>query len=162
GTIIDVRGAEVALGQAQVNALTAHNTARVSKVRLFQDMGVAPNPDAELTTTFTVAQPGLTLDSLLSIARRSNPDVLAKRSREYSAQQQIRVAQSNYLPQLFLSTGYGAQASGYADAQALADQSVASVASQYRSCVSSDSLRLGAGLAARGCGTGTLTPTQLD
>src|SRR5262249_42296634 len=111
GTIIDVRTAEVALGQAQVNALTAHNTARVSKVRLFQDMGVAPDPEADLTTTFTVAQPALTLDSLLSIARRGNPDVLAKQSREYSSKQQIRVAQSSYLPSLSLSTGYGAQAS---------------------------------------------------
>ena len=162
GTIIDVRAAEVALGQAQVNSLTAHNTARVSKVRLFQDMGVAPDIDAALTTTFQVAQPTFTLDSLLSIARRSNPDVAARRSREYSAQQQIRVAQANYLPSISLSTGYGAQASGYADAQALADQSAASVASSFKGCLSADSLRVGAGLAARGCGTGTLSTSQLD
>ncbi|MGH7618381.1 MAG: TolC family protein [Gemmatimonadaceae bacterium] len=161
GTIIDVRAAEVALGQAQVNALTAHNTARVTKVRLFQDMGVAPDPDAKLTSTFTVAQPTFTLDSLLAIARRSNPDLAARHSREYAAQQQIRVSQSSYLPFISLSTGYGANASGYADAEALADQSVASVASSYRGCLSSDSLRVGAGLAARGCGTGTLSPSQL-
>lgn len=162
GTIIDVRGAEVALGQAQVQALTGHNTARISKVRLFQDMGVAPDVDAKLTTTFTVALPSFTLDSLISLAQRSNPDLAARKSREYSSQQQIRVQQSNYLPFISLGTGYGAQASGYANAQALADQAVTSAASQYRSCVASDSLRVGAGLAARGCGTGTLSASQLD
>jgi outer membrane protein len=162
GTIIDVRAAEVALGQAQVNALTAHNTARVSKVRMFQDMGVAPDMNAKLTTTFTVAQPTFTLDSLLSIARRSNPDLAARQSRQYAAQQQIRVQQSNYLPFISLSTGYGANASGYANSQALADQSLASAGSQFRNCLTSDSIRVGAGLAARGCGTGTLTPGQLD
>jgi outer membrane protein len=162
GTVIDVRGAEVALGQAQVQALTAHNTAQISKLRLFQDMGVAPDLNAKLTTTFAVAQPTFTLDSLLAIARRSNPDVAAKKSREYSAQQQIRVAQSNYLPSLSLSTGYGANAFGYADAQVLADQTVAQAATSYKSCLSADSLRVGAGLAARGCGTGTVSPAQLD
>ncbi len=162
GTIIDVRSAEVALGQAQVNSLTLHNQARIAKVRMFQDMGIAPDVDANLTTTFPVAEPKFTLDSLLTIGRRSNPDLAARQSREYSAQQQIRVAQSNYLPSVFLSTGYGAQASGYADSQVLADQTVAGVASSYKGCLSSDSLRVGAGLAARGCGTGTVSPSQLD
>jgi len=152
----------VALGQAQVNALTTHNSARVSKVRLFQDMGVPPNTEAKLTTTFAVATPTFTLDSLLSLARRVNPDVAAKKSREYSSQQNIRVAQTQYLPSLSLSTGYGANAFGYADAQVLADQTVASVASSFRSCMTADSIRVGAGLAARGCGTGTVSPQQLD
>jgi outer membrane protein len=162
GTVIDVRAAEVALGQAKVNALTAHNTARVAKLRLFQEMGVPADPDAKLTTTFPVAQPAFTLDSLLALARRVNPDVAAKKSREYSAQQQIRVAQSNYLPSISLSTGYGANAFGYADAQILADQTVAGVANSYRGCLAADSIRVGAGLAAKGCGTGTVSPAQLD
>jgi outer membrane protein len=162
GTIIDVRAAEVALGQAKVNALTAHNTARVSKLRLFQEMGVPADADARLTTTFTVAQPTFSLDSLLALARRVNPDLAAKKSREYSAQQQIRVAQSSYLPSLFLSTGYGANAFGYTDSQILADQATASAAGSYKGCVTADSIRVGAGLAAKGCGTGTLSATQLD
>jgi outer membrane protein len=162
GTIIDVRAAEVALGQAKVNSLTAHNTARVAKLRLFQEMGVPADPDAKLTTTFPIAQPTFTLDSLLGLARRSNPDLAAKKSREYSAQQQIRVAQSSYLPSLFLSTGYGANAFGYADAQILADQTVAGVAGSFKNCMTTDSIRVGAGLAPKGCGTGTVSAAQLD
>lgn len=162
GTIIDVRAAEVALGQAQVSALTAHNTARIAKLRLFQDMGVAAEPNANLTTTFEIAKPTFSLDSLLSLARRVNPDVAARKSREYSAQQQIRVAQANYLPSVFLSTGYGANAFGYTDSQILADQTVAGVASSFKSCVTADSIRVGAHLAPKGCGTGTVSEAQLD
>ena len=40
GTILDVRTAEVAVGQAQVASLTAHNQAVIEKLRLFQFMGV--------------------------------------------------------------------------------------------------------------------------
>lgn len=161
GTIIDVRAAEVALGQAQVNALTAHNAARVSKVQLFQTMGVAPDPDAKLTTTFPVAQPTFSLDSLLDLARRVNPDVAAKKSREYSAQQQVRVAQAQYLPSLSLGTGYGAQAFGYSNSDILVQGQMQSAATGYKNCLTADSIRLGAGLGAKGCGTGTLSEDRL-
>src|SRR5262249_28320509 len=94
------------------------------------------------------------------LARRANPDVAAKKSREYSAQQQIRVAQASYLPSVSLSTGYGANAFGYANSQALADQSLAGAASSFRNCMLTDSIRVGAGLKAIPCGTGTLTDAQ--
>ena len=67
GTIIDVRGAEVALGQAQVTALTTHNQSLVDKLRLFQTMGVPADTSIELTTTFAVARPSFSLDSVLDI-----------------------------------------------------------------------------------------------
>src|SRR5690349_10488908 len=68
--ILAVRRAEVTLGQAEVAALTAHNTADVEKVRLFQQMGVQPPGGVQLTTTFAVAKPTFTLDSVLDLARR--------------------------------------------------------------------------------------------
>src|SRR5690349_21495906 len=42
--ILAVRRAEVTLGQAQVSALTAHNSAEVERVRLFQQIGIQPSP----------------------------------------------------------------------------------------------------------------------
>ena len=161
GTIIDVRAAEVALGQAQVNALTAHNNAQVARLRLFQTMGVPADINANLTTTYAVSQPAFTLDSLLDLARRVNPDVAAKKSREYASQQQIRVAQANYLPSLSLGTGYGANAFGFADADFLAKQATATAVSSMRSCLVTDSIRIGAGLTSLNCGTGTVPDAQL-
>ena len=73
-------------------------------------MGVPADIDAKLTTTFTVAQPTFSLDSVLDLARRVNPDLAAKKSRETaSADPGAASRRRSYLPSLSLSTGYGAQ-----------------------------------------------------
>src|SRR5207302_1953076 len=110
GTIVDVRTAEVELGQAQVAAVTAHNQAQVAKLQLFQTMGVAGNVDAALVTQFPLTQPTFSLDSLINLAHHVNPDLAARQSRLASSEMQVKVARSQYLPSLSLSTGYGAQA----------------------------------------------------
>ena len=161
GTIIDVRGAEVALGQAQVNALTTHNKAQVDKLRLFQTMGIRADTNAKLTTTFSVARPSFSLDSVLDIARRANPDITARKLRADASQLQVRVAQSNYLPSLNLNTGWGWNAFGYTDSEILALKAQASAESAYNGCLRQDSLRAGAGLPHLSCGSPTLSAAQL-
>lgn len=162
GTIVEVRTAEVALGQAQVAALQAHNQAQLDKLRLFQLMGVPADTGAKLTTQFSLAQPSFSLDSLIGLAHRVNPDLAARQSRLTASEMQVKVARSQYLPSLFLSTGYGAQAFGYTDSEILASQAQAQTASTFKSCMTNDSLRVGAGLKPRGCGPGVLAPEQLD
>jgi outer membrane protein len=162
GTILDVRSAEVAVGQAQVAALTAHNQAVIEKLRLFQFMGVPGDTAAVLTTKFTVAQPTFTLDSLLSLARRVNPDVEARRSREYAADMNVRAARTSYLPSLSLGTGWGGNSFEYVNPDIPVAQQQASALSQMRSCLSLDSLRTRTGLPALTCGSGQLTQDQID
>ncbi len=162
GTIIDVRQAEVALGNAQVTALQDHNTARVAKLQLFQTMGVPADIDARLTTTFAVAMPTFSLDSLLNLAHRVNPDLLAKKSLQTAAELNVGVAKSSYLPSLNLSTGYGANAFGYANTDAQIAQASAGAASSFRSCSTLDSIRVGSGLQALGCKPPTLSQTQIE
>jgi len=162
GTILDVRSAEVAVGQAQVSALTAHNQAVIEKLRLFQFMGVAGDTAAVLTTKFTVAQPTFALDSLLSLARRVNPDVEARRSREYAADMNVRAARTTYLPSLSLGTGWGGNSFEYVNPDIPVAQQQASALSQMRSCLSLDSLRTRTGLPALTCGSGQLTQDQID
>jgi outer membrane protein len=162
GTVIDVRTAEVALGQQRVQALTQHNTARLDKLRLFETMGVPGDPDAKLTTTFSDAVPSFSLDSLLALARRTNPDLRARESRLAADEANVKLQKTQYLPSIFLSTGYGANAYGYANTDAQEASLAASVASGYHSCLAQDSLRVGAGLAPRGgCGTGVVSDAQL-
>lgn len=162
GTIIDVRGAEVALGQAQVNALTAHNTARVSKLQLFQTMGVPADIDAQLTSTFAVQQPAFSLDSLIDLAHRVNPDVNARKQRLTAAEANVKYARTQYLPSLFLSTGYSANAFAYTNGDLLAQQAQTQAASSFASCMFQDSLRRGSGLPTVPCGSPTLTEAQLN
>ena len=161
GTIIDVRTAEVAVGQAQVAALTMHNQARIDRLRLYQTMGVPADIDVNLTTTFSLAKPSFSLDSVLDIARRVNPDVAARKSRLVAAEAGVKLAKTLYLPSLNLFTGYAAQAFGYKSADLLAAQESARAASSYKSCVLTDSIRVGAGLKPVPCGTGVLSDVQL-
>jgi outer membrane protein len=162
GTIIDVRAAEVSLGQAQVNALTQHNTARVNKLQMFQTMGVPADIDAKLTTSFAVAAPTFTLDSILDLARRVNPDVRSRKLRQTASQANLQLARTNYLPTLSLSTGYAANAFGYSDNEYLPTQAAAQQLSGFRSCASNDSIRVAAGLVSRPCGSPTLSSDSLS
>jgi len=161
GTIIDIRTAEVALGQAQVASLTAHNASQVDKLRLFQTMGIPADINAKLTTAFTVAQPRFSLDSVLNLARRSNPDVAAKKYRLEASRLQVRVSQAAYLPSLSLSTGWGANAFGYTSSDIVAIKAQANAEAQRENCLQFDSLRAGAGLPRLSCGSGTLSADQL-
>ena len=126
GTVLDVRRAEVAVGQAQVALLKARNDVEVEKVRLFQRMGVAQPANVQLTTSFTVAAPQVTLDALLDLARRANPALNATRSRETVASLSYRNAQGQYTPTLSLSSGWGGYTSEYTDDNYLVGQQLAS------------------------------------
>jgi outer membrane protein len=162
GTILDVRTAEVAVGQAQVNALTAHNTAQIEKLKLFQLMGVPPDTGAALVTQFNVAPPDFTLDTLLSLARRVNPDLTAKKSREYASELNIRSARTAYLPSLSIGTGWGGNSFEYVNPDLLVAQQSQQAAASRRSCLSQDSIRTRVGLSSLTCGSGTLSPEDIS
>jgi outer membrane protein len=164
GTILDVRTAEVAVGQAEVNAVQAHNQADIEKLKLFQQMGVPADSTVVLTTTFSVTAPPASLDSLLQLARLVNPDLAARKSTQYADQMQLRVAQTQYLPRLSVSTGIGGNSFAFAESSdILVQEAEATALGRMGSCLSNDSLRVGAGLSPRGgCGTGTIPQSQAD
>ncbi|HXD48993.1 MAG TPA: TolC family protein [Gemmatimonadaceae bacterium] len=166
GTILDVRNAEVQVGQAEVASVTAHNQAQIEKVKLFQQMGVPYDTAAVLTTTFTVsAQPPASLDSLLSLARRVNPDVAAKRSTEYADNMQVHSAETGFLPTLSLNTGIGGTSFGTTQSSDnLVEAAMLSNQQNFESCLSQDSLRAGAGLPPRSrpCALQQLSATQIQ
>src|SRR5205814_1119181 len=103
GTVLDIRRAEVGLGQAQVALLTARNNVDVEKARLFQQMGIPQPAGVVLTTEFRTDALPVSLDSLLDLARRQNPAIVALRSRERSAELNTRVARAAYTPTLSVS-----------------------------------------------------------
>ncbi len=109
GTLIDVRRAEVDKGQADVGLLRARQAVENQVLVLFEQMGVpAPHPVAvALTDTFPVTAPALDADSLVTLALRENPGLVALRARETSAVWGVRSAYSQYGPSLFASLGYG-------------------------------------------------------
>ena len=163
GTILDVRTAEVAVGQAQVNSLTAHNTAQVEKLKLFQLMGVPADTSAVLVTTFSVGEPQFTLDSVLGLARHVNPDIAAKKSRANAAELNVHAARTAYLPTLSIGTGWGGNSFEYVNPDLLIAQQQQGAVRSFNSCIAQDSIRTRVGLAplptgpGTNCGTGSLT-----
>jgi outer membrane protein len=162
GTILDVRSAEVALGRAQVAQLTEQNNVEVEKLRLYQQLGVPQPSGVVLTTEFRLDTPMFTLDSLLDLARRANPSIVALRSRERAADMNTKAAKAAYTPTLSLSTGWGGNSYEYSDPNYLVNRARAGALSSYTSCMTSDSIRVGSGLSAVGCNGPqyTFTDTQ--
>jgi outer membrane protein len=151
-SILDVRTAEVNYGRAEIAALQAKNAAEVQMLRLFERMGVpAPTTDVTLSTKFPVTSVTFRLDSLKQLARGTNPGLVALRSRENASVAGLRAERGQYLPTLGFSTGWGGQASRFADAQTLVDRAAASRVSGLANCMEFDSLRVGAGLSSLNC-----------
>lgn len=163
GTSLDIRRAEVALGQSQVQLLTARNNVEVEKLRLFQQLGVPQPSDVQLTTDFPVNPPTFSLDSVLDLARRQNPAILALRSRQRAADLNVKVAKAAYTPSLNLSTGWGGNSYQYTNSEYLVDQARGGVMGQLASCLQQDSIRTRVGLASSNCNSRyVFTDAQAD
>src|SRR5438445_2736622 len=108
-SLIDVRQAQVARGQAEVVLLRARTAVQVEKLRLFQEMGVTAPVDlaaVQLTDTFTVQAPTWQLNDLLTMAEQQNPALKALREREHAAAWGVRAATASYGPSLSLSAAW--------------------------------------------------------
>ncbi len=162
GTQLDVTRAEVEVGQAQVEALQAHNTAEVAKLRLFSLMGVMQPPSVSLTSQFTITEPTFSLEQLLDQAQARNPALEALRARDHAAGVGVKQARSLYLPTLSLSTGWGGYTYESTNPNFLVQQAQAGTLSQRASCFTTDSLRAGAGLPARSFDCSTIAFTDAD
>jgi outer membrane protein len=162
GTQLDVSQAEVALGQARVASLQAHNQVEIDKLRLFQLMGVPQPANVRLSTQFDVRQPGFTLDSVLDLARQRNPALNALRARDKVASLSVRSAQSQYLPTLRLDAGWGGYTYQYANGDYPVQLAQQQMNQSRASCFSTDSLRVAVGLPsiAGQCNSFVLTPQQ--
>ncbi|MFL5617218.1 MAG: TolC family protein [Gemmatimonadaceae bacterium] len=115
-TPLDVRRAEVAVGQQEVALVQAANQAEIETLRLFQQMGVPLRADSvALTSQFTMSEVTQTLDQLLAQGRRLNPALDEMRSREQAAQLAYRSAQTQYMPTLTLFSGIGGYTNQYTD-----------------------------------------------
>lgn len=109
GTLIDVRRAEVELGQAEVDLMRARQAVENQVLVLFERLGVpAPTPAAVVPTdSFPVQAPAFSADSLVELALRANPVLLALRARENAAAWGVRSAYSQYAPSLNARVSYG-------------------------------------------------------
>jgi outer membrane protein len=160
-TSLDVKRAEVALGTQQVTALRAKNAADVDLLRLFQNIGIAPQLNVQLTTIPPVVEPKYDLNQLLAMAMQSNPALKSLAARIEVSKANLRGARGQYIPSLGFSAGIGGSSQQYTDDNYLVTQAQSQLASSQAQCFSQDSLRRGAGLSGiPTCGGLVLTPSQ--
>ncbi|MEO5814007.1 MAG: TolC family protein [Gemmatimonadaceae bacterium] len=151
GTSLDIRRAEVALGQSQVALLRERNNVEIEKLRLYQQMGVAQPDSVLLVTDFPIVKPSFNLSQLLDDARQQNPAIVALRARDRSADLNVRVAKSAYTPTLSLSTGVGGNSYQYTNSDYLVGIAQAQVVGAQIGCFQQDSIRQRVGLPSAGC-----------
>jgi outer membrane protein len=159
-TSLDVRRAEVDLATQQVAAINAHNQVEIEKLRLFQRMGVSQPQNVQLTSAFAIVPPSFNLDTLIELARRQNPQVLALRAREKSTVLSVRQSRSEYTPSFNVQTGWGGYTQRETDTEALINGARQNATASYESCLTSNFARSGAGLSTRDCSTTAFTPAQ--
>jgi outer membrane protein len=154
-TLIDVRQAQVARGQAVVGLLRAQTVVSVEKLRLFEQMGVTPPVDVatvQLTDSFSVQAPTWQLSELLTMAEQQNPSLKALRARENAASWGVRAAASAWGPVVSASAGWSGFTQQFTNVDPLIASGQQAANAQYGQCLSNDSVRTGAGLSAMGCG----------
>ena len=126
-TILDVRQAEVALGQAEISRLQYRQAVVVDKLRLFQQMGVpAPDDPATLTLsdTFPIVEPQWQLSDILRDALDVNPDLTALRAQHSSAKANERAVKSEWLPSLSFSAGWSGYTQQFTDPEPIIQNSI--------------------------------------
>jgi outer membrane protein len=110
GTPLDTRQAEVAVGRARVALLVAQNGVRTAKFRLAQTMGLDPQDDFILSTTFHLTEPLWEEAGLESMALEGNPSLRGLRAGLRAQEHSVKMARSAYYPTLTIS----ASSSGFA------------------------------------------------
>jgi outer membrane protein len=153
-TLIDVRQAQVARGQAAVGLLRAETLVNVEKLRLFEQMGVIPPVDVaavRLTDSFTVQAPQWQMPELLTMAEQQNPALKALRAREDAAAWGSRAAKSSYGPTVSLSAGWSGFTQQFTNVDPIIFNQQAAFASQFSECQDNNTIRMNAGLPANSC-----------
>jgi outer membrane protein TolC len=137
GTLLDVRQAEVTLGQSEVELLRARQAESEAKLELLRRMGTElPIPVSELvlSDSFPVTEPRFDLPQLLRLAEEENPTLRASRAREQAADWSVRAAKSEYLPSLSLSAAWNGFTQEFTDQQLLVDQATSRAIQNAANC----------------------------
>ncbi|HEX9704254.1 MAG TPA: TolC family protein, partial [Gemmatimonadales bacterium] len=153
-SLIDVRQAQVARGQAAVGLLRAETAVNVEKLRLFQQLGVSAPVDialVQLSDTFAVRAEAFQLNQLLNLAAEQNPSLQALRARKTAATWGVRAATSSYAPAVSLSAGWSGFTQQFTDIEPIIRSQQQSLGFQYNNCQENNQIRQNAGLPPSNC-----------
>lgn len=108
GNMVEVRQAEVAKANADVQLLRSEQQAVESRIELLRRMGLPAGATVEsltLSEQFTMTEPQWQLATLQRDARMQNPALRAAEAQDNAAGIGVRIARSAYLPSFSINTG---------------------------------------------------------
>jgi outer membrane protein len=103
GTPLDIRRAEVQLGQAEVRVVQTENQEVTERLQLSQLLGVQLAPGVELVSSFELAPPQLDPAALVAAALERNPGLRGQQAMAELAESRVRISRASYLPTVSLS-----------------------------------------------------------
>ncbi len=162
-SLIDVRQAQVARGQAEVALLRAQTALQLEKLRLFQQIGVTPPVEVatvQLTDTFQVQTPAWQLSDLLKMAEDQNPSLKALRAREGAASWGVRAATGAYTPTVSVSASWSGFTQKLSNINPTIAAESASAAANITECQYWNTAWLNAGQLPLNCNLYAFTPQQ--
>ena len=160
-TMLDVRQAEVAKGQADVALLQARQLVIVEKLRLFQQVGIPAPEDPNqvmLPDTFPVTEPDWRLTELLRAADQDNPDVAVLEARAAAARSNQKSAKAQWLPTLNFSAGWSGFTQEFTNPDFLVATARKNAEGAIRECIYANSDWLNVGGTPLPCDALILTP----
>ena len=164
-TTLDVRQAEVAKGQADVELVQARQAVLVERLRLFQTLGIPAPTDptvVAIVDAFPIVAPDWQLEALLAMALDDNPDLNSLRAGESSARTREKATKGQWLPSLNFSAGWSGFTQQFTNGDFLVDQARAQATGQVASCQQQNAINVVAGLPQADCTQFAFTPELAD
>ncbi|MBI5099101.1 MAG: TolC family protein [Nitrospirae bacterium] len=102
----DVTKAQVDLGNAKLNLITAENSLKISRVVLNNAMGVPDAPEYEIEDNLNFLKYEVTFDKALETAYANRPDLKSLILKRQATESSIELAVKNYYPSLSGNASY--------------------------------------------------------
>lgn len=136
-TLIDVRQAEVAKAQADVQLLRARQAATEARINLVVQIGLPADDGIEalrLTEQFALTEPDFDATALTALALGENPTLRSLEARREASSIGVRAARSEYLPSFSVSTGFSGFTQQFTDTDVLINNATGSALGSAQNC----------------------------
>ncbi len=131
---IDSLQARVQEGRAEIADVQARAALHTERLRLGERIGVKLPPDTRLVTEFQVFDEDVSTDSLVALALRQSPNLLALRAQTSANEAALRSQWTRYLPTVSLQAGWSGYTRRAGDVGSLIADAQRSAESSIQSC----------------------------
>jgi outer membrane protein len=109
---IDVTKARVNLGNARLNLITAKNNLEMARIDLAKAMGIKGNFNYELEDMLEYKRVDINLDSAISKALESNPQLKSLRAKEIASKAELAASKDAFYPTIIGRVAYRFEGAG--------------------------------------------------